>query len=119
MLKQYYCIFDAKSLRLIKDTQQVVIHNAGIMCLRYALALQCPYNSEAVTKAKGFCITFNLLNKVFCNIHKEVQKIGHSLKSCLVPHFKNKCLFIQEYQIPIFELVVLYLIGPLRKDSSL
>ena len=61
----------------------------------------------------------NLLNKVFCNIHKEVQKIGHSLKSCLVPHFKNKCLFIQEYQIPIFELVVLYLIGPLRKDSSL
>ena len=61
----------------------------------------------------------NLLNKVFCNIHKEVQKIGHSLKSCLVPHFKNKCLFIQEYQIPIFEFVVLYLIGPLRKDSSL
>ena len=32
----------------------------------------------------------------------QVQKIGHSLKSCLVPHFKNKCLFIQEYQIPIF-----------------
>ena len=33
-----------------------------------------------------------------------LQKIGHSLKSCLVPHFKNKCLFIQEYQIPIIAL---------------
>ena len=37
----------------------------------------------------------------------------------LIKVLKNKCLFIQEYQIPIFELVVLYLIGPLRKDSSL
>ena len=77
------------------------------------------YITQLCYSAERIEDSVNLLNKVFCNIHKEVQKIGHSLKSCLVPHFKNKCLFIQEYQIPIFELVVLYLIGPLRKDSSL
>ena len=45
------------------------------------------------------------LSLVMVNEHYySMQKIGHSLKSCLVPHFKNKCLFIQEYQIPIFVL---------------
>ena len=54
---------------------------------------------QAINPLKHRCITLRRRLNIFLSLR--LKKIGHSLKSCLVPHFKNKCLFIQEYQIPI------------------